>query len=541
VQGAFARSGKASAGEWFRLAAANLDDYTNKWVAERTVACEATRLHREQSEEVLDLRMTCLDGRLREVQSLVTALGSGDAESVQEAPRATAHLGSLEECGDVAALRSPTPRPRDGKERAQAELLEARLADVQALYNLGKLTAAAASSETLVRDAVTLGFAPLLSKAYLWQGRTFADNSDSPRAIAAFHAAFAAALGSGEAIVLDDAAVRLAQEYVYARKKTEYQVWYDIAKGGLQRFPNPNRRDFLEQVRCVSLSQDGKVQLSLQCLRDHAAKLQRTNGLTDWELTWLGLAAADAGQLAESVDWVRRGVAYSAAHEGKTHPRTLELRAYLVRSLVNRGDTDEALREGRDLLQVVQREGLAGTALESKALLYLGVTLRELGKLDEAAPALEHAQRESRDVEIKSEASPELVRLLLDRGRTRQALALAHQALDEERKTLTATHPYVLADSLALAMAQLRSGQGADAVRTLEQVLAATDGADVSPFLVAELKAELAVALPPKERVRARALATEARDFYTSGVTTKRLSDRARKMDERLAVLARGD
>jgi tetratricopeptide (TPR) repeat protein len=537
VEAAFARSGKSSAAEWFRIAAANLDRYTTRWVAERTDACEATRLHREQSEEVLDLRMTCLDGRLREVQSLVSELASGDAAAVQEAPRATSRLSPLEECADVALLRSPTPRPRDDAQRAQIEALEKRLADVQAFYNLGKLTAATTASEALVRDAAALGYAPLLAKAHLWQGRTFADNYDGPHAIAAFQSAFAVALGCGEAVVLDDAAVRVAQEFVYARNKTEYVAWEQVAGSALSRFPNPRRHDFLEMVRCVSLSQDGKVGGCLKCLQAHAAELQRGNGLTDWELTWLGLAAADAGQFGESVDWVRRGVAYSAEHEGKTHPRTLELRAYLVRALVSRGDTDEAMREARDLLEVVQREGLTGTPVESRAMLYLGMTLRELGKLKEATAPLTRAAHETRDSEIKSEAAPELVRLLLADGHKAQALALAQQALDDERKTLTPTHPYVLADSLALAQAQLDNGRGNDARVTLERALTDAGSADANPFLLAELKAELSGALPRRERARARTLASEARQFYASEVGTPRFVDRVHKMDERLLAL----
>ena len=140
---------------------------------------------------------------------------------------------------------------------------------------------------------------------------------------------------------------------------------------------------------------------------------------------------------------------------------------------------------------------------------------------------------------MKSEAAPELVRLLIAQGKTQQALALARQALDDERKTLPPTHPYVLTDSLTLALAQLEARQTSEAVQTLEQALKFTDGADVSPFLVAELEATLAAALPPKERVRARALATHARDFYASGLPTKRFGDRVRKMDERLAALER--
>jgi hypothetical protein len=73
-------------------------------------------------------------------------------------------------------------------------------------------------------------------------------------------------------------------------------------------------------------------------------------------------------------------------------------------------------------------------------------------------------------------------------------------------------------------------------VLTLERVLKDTDGADVNPFLVAELKAELSHSLPVRERTRARALATQARDLYAQSGVTKRFRDRVRKMDERLAL-----
>jgi len=129
------------------------------------------------------------------------------------------------------------------------------------------------------------------------------------------------------------------------------------------------------------------------------------------------------------------------------------------------------------------------------------------------------------------------VRLMLADGRKPQALALAQRALDDERKTLSPTHPYVLADSLALAQAQLANGRSSDARVTLERALKDVSGADANPFLVAELKAELAGALPHAERARARTLAAEAREFYAGGAATARFRDRVRKMDERLVAL----
>ena len=40
---------------------ASLDDYADVWIAARTRACEATAVRQEQSQELLDRRMACLD------------------------------------------------------------------------------------------------------------------------------------------------------------------------------------------------------------------------------------------------------------------------------------------------------------------------------------------------------------------------------------------------------------------------------------------------------------------------------------------------
>src|SRR5262249_29576001 len=65
-----------------------VDDYAHAWTTMRRDACEATRLRGEQSEELMDLRMACLDGRLGELGALVDVMCSADADAVREASRA---------------------------------------------------------------------------------------------------------------------------------------------------------------------------------------------------------------------------------------------------------------------------------------------------------------------------------------------------------------------------------------------------------------------------------------------------------------------
>ena len=88
IHRAFAATGKPYAEDAWKTVSAAFEAYTRRWVAMRTEACEATRRRGEQSEEMLDLRMACLDQRLREVAALSTALTEADAQVVVKARRA---------------------------------------------------------------------------------------------------------------------------------------------------------------------------------------------------------------------------------------------------------------------------------------------------------------------------------------------------------------------------------------------------------------------------------------------------------------------
>lgn len=70
-----------------------LDDWARRWTSEHRSACEATRLRGEQSEEVMQLRMVCLDRQLKELGALVDQLGEADATAVQNAVPAAVGAG----------------------------------------------------------------------------------------------------------------------------------------------------------------------------------------------------------------------------------------------------------------------------------------------------------------------------------------------------------------------------------------------------------------------------------------------------------------
>lgn len=103
---------------------AALDAYASGWAVARVDACEATNVRREQSAELLDLRMACLDQRRTELGALVDRFAHGDAAIVERSLAATSALPLLASCADGARLRKRLPLPRD----VQTEVLLATLA-----------------------------------------------------------------------------------------------------------------------------------------------------------------------------------------------------------------------------------------------------------------------------------------------------------------------------------------------------------------------------------------------------------------------------
>jgi serine/threonine-protein kinase len=65
-------------------------------------ACEATQVRGEQSAEVLDLRMSCLQERLGGMRALTDLFTEASGDVVENAVSAVNALGSLDRCADVS-------------------------------------------------------------------------------------------------------------------------------------------------------------------------------------------------------------------------------------------------------------------------------------------------------------------------------------------------------------------------------------------------------------------------------------------------------
>ncbi|HKV12684.1 MAG TPA: serine/threonine-protein kinase, partial [Thermoanaerobaculia bacterium] len=106
---AFLASGLPFAAESWSRAEKALDVYLEGWAAMHRDACEATRMRGEQSEDLLDRRMFCLDQRLGEARALTEVFARADESVVMEVDNAVSKLGKVELCADTEALTARVP------------------------------------------------------------------------------------------------------------------------------------------------------------------------------------------------------------------------------------------------------------------------------------------------------------------------------------------------------------------------------------------------------------------------------------------------
>ncbi len=115
------KTGKSYAADVYATASRALTVYAQRWADMRKETCEATEVRKEQSAEVLDLRMSCLDERLGGLRALTDVFVEANGEVVENAVSASNALASLDSCADVPLLRAVVKPPEDAATRAKVE------------------------------------------------------------------------------------------------------------------------------------------------------------------------------------------------------------------------------------------------------------------------------------------------------------------------------------------------------------------------------------------------------------------------------------
>jgi tetratricopeptide (TPR) repeat protein len=183
---AFTASGAPQAADVWARTDATLGQYAGAWGGAYVEACEAARVRGEQSEVLLDRRMDCLDGHLRDLDALLASFASATPDTVDRAIQAAYDLRPLASCADRARLLATSPPPdtpgaaallgeaRDHIARARAaraglrydEALRQADAAVEVARHVGDLPLAAQALVEIAQAREAQGGLDLAERAY---------------------------------------------------------------------------------------------------------------------------------------------------------------------------------------------------------------------------------------------------------------------------------------------------------------------------------------------------------------------------------------
>src|SRR5690606_30374140 len=131
---------------------AAVDSWTQGWLTAYRDACEATHVRREQSQDALDLRVSCLGRHMRELETMTELMAGGDPRVVENAVVSVQSLGDVHTCDDVAALSARVAPPAAPEARARVETGYGLLAEARALELAGRYEEAVAMAREVAAE-----------------------------------------------------------------------------------------------------------------------------------------------------------------------------------------------------------------------------------------------------------------------------------------------------------------------------------------------------------------------------------------------------
>ncbi|HUS31394.1 MAG TPA: tetratricopeptide repeat protein [Kofleriaceae bacterium] len=141
--------------------------YAQTWALHHRDICSASLVRHEQSSELYDLRMRCMDGRLADFDALLTRIATTKKETRFKTIDAVAALPDFTDCDDSERLRAAIPLPNDAAVRAKIADIESGFTEAVSYDRTGDAKTAKSILDPLVPKAKELGYAPLDAKLVL--------------------------------------------------------------------------------------------------------------------------------------------------------------------------------------------------------------------------------------------------------------------------------------------------------------------------------------------------------------------------------------
>jgi tetratricopeptide (TPR) repeat protein len=523
VHNAFLATGRPFAETAFTTTATLLDADALAWRAMHHDTCVATRVHGEQSEEVMELRMECLDRRREEVRALIDLFARADAPVVERAVQATQSLPGLDECTHADALRQVV-RPPTSAARERVKALRAQLATTEAQLRAGRYDAGQKMAEAAVSDARALGYAPVLAEALYWLGDVQQRRGDAKTAAATLLAAATSAEAARDDLQRARALGLLV--WVTAERLSRYveaHHYCALARAALSRAGGDRVLEtIIDAYEATALDNEGRYAEALALNERVLAREQQLFDANDMRIGAiyhnLGELHYQRGEYDAAIASHQHALAIFRHSFGDQHPWTALALNGLGIDLSRKGDLRGAIAAWEQALHI--REATLGRDHPEVAptLDNLAWAFIRLHDLATAQALIERAltihKRQSPDTRPQVSTEITAAELFLFMGKLDTALAHAQHALSILDHLGEAEHPEAAEALTMMGRIRLAGHAAPEALKLLERAVSILDSHPGDPAVLARARFALGRALWDLGRDRARALrlAADARE-----------------------------
>jgi len=458
-----------------------LDAHATKWGLARRAACEATWVERTQSEQLLDLRMRCLDRARDELGAVAAFFAQADEATMTSATSVLSSLRPLEWCADARLLSSSVARPTPAQSAGVTSVRET-LAKTQVLI-AARPKAAVDALTALATQAKATGYAPVDAEVRADLAEAHLANSDAKQAETSAREAITVADAVGDDVDRARALLTLIDAV-----GPEQARWGDAtalakdARAVVTRLGNDPGLESLLELR------QGKLHFTQSQYTDALPHYERALALREARfgpddarvaevLQLLAICTGSLGKLDEAKVLYERALRIREAALGPEHPEVAATLNTLGIDASDRGDFDGALALYQRALDVRVKalgpnHSRVGHVLTNMAGVYLS-----MGDAERAVTTIERAievEASSLGAEHPSLAEPlslacEAHAML---GHEEEATEACARALAITLKTRAPTHVRVGLVHLSWGEALLKLGKPAEALSHFKEARA---------------------------------------------------------------------
>jgi serine/threonine protein kinase/tetratricopeptide (TPR) repeat protein len=393
LEEAFAATGLPYARDAAARAVASVDDYAATWIAGHTDACAAANIRGEQSHDLLDRRMRCLERRRHELAALLAVLSIADADAVERAHDAVEALPDPARCADLDILLAEVDPPPP-EIAADVQRVRDQLAAASAESSAGHTLVALALAEAAEQSSRRLDYRPLRAEALDALGGQLFHSSKYDASERVDADAYWEALATGQDRLAFTVACALAGLTAHTLDRPDDgQTWLRHAEALFDRLGRPPhlgsaldlRRGQLAEARGDYNGAIAHYQRALAPLPERSpdAIIIRQHLANNY----MSLGQLDAAQsIFEALLALRREV------YGADHPRNAISRMDLGNLATLRGDFDASEEHHRAALVLLRAALPAGHERLAYSLSSLADIAAQRGELTAALDAFEEAR-----------------------------------------------------------------------------------------------------------------------------------------------------